>query len=502
MLRLCAVACTFWAFVAVCASARPQTLPTSAQPPNDPAKSPAPKAHPATDGLVASTGLPITLATALHLANARALDVQLAAARVQAASAALERAQVLWLPTLNLGGDYARHDGQIQDVAGSVFTTSRSSLFLGAGPTLNIALSEALLAPLAARQVAAARRADLQTATNDTTLAVSEAYFTVQQARGELIWAEANVRYAEDLVRRAEQLAPGIAPTVEANRARYELTRRKLAVTTAQERWRVAGADLARLIRLDPAMHVEPLEPPYLKVTLVNPATPLDDLIALGLTNRPELAARQMLVQATLALLRQERLRPLMPSVILRPAVTSPTNLLAGGYFGGGINSDMRNFGARGDWDVQLVWELQNLGLGNRARQRERQAEYEAALVEVFRIQDRVAADVVQAHAQVESAQQRLKDADAGLREAAETLRLSLEGLSQTRRAGDVLILVVRPSEAVQALQGLAQASTDYYAAVADYDRAQFRLYRALGQPAQSLALPGADGLGTSGGAR
>ena len=42
--------------------------------------------------------------------------------------------------------------------------------------------------------------------------------------------------------------------------------------------------------------------------------------------------------------------------------------------------------GARGDWDVQLVWELQNLGLGNRARQRERRTEHQAALIEAFQI--------------------------------------------------------------------------------------------------------------------
>jgi hypothetical protein len=37
-------------------------------------------------------------------------------------------------------------------------------------------------------------------------------------------------------------------------------------------------------------------------------------------------------------------------------------------------------------------------------------------------------------------------------------------------------------------VQALAQAYIDYYGAVADANRAQFRLYRALGQPAQHLA--------------
>jgi hypothetical protein len=51
-----------------------------------------------------------------------------------------------------------------------------------------------------------------------------------------------------------------------------------------------------------------------------------------------------------------------------------------------------------------------------------------------------------------------------------------------------VILLAIRPQEVVAAIQALAQAYNDYYGAVADYNRAQFRLYRALRQPAQALA--------------
>ena len=105
-----------------------------------------------------------------------------------------------------------------------------------------------------------------------------------------------------------------------------------------------------------------------------------------------------------------------------------------------------------------------------------------------FRVQDRVAAEVAQAVAQVQSARERLGDAEVGFREALDSFAKNLEGLSQTRRAGEFLILVVRPQEVVAAVQALGQANADYYGAVADYNRAQFRLYRALGQPAQCLA--------------
>ena len=68
--------------------------------------------------------------------------------------------------------------------------------------------------------------------------------------------------------------------------------------------------------------------------------------------------------------------------------------------------------------------------------------------------------------------------------------------MGQTRRpGGNVILLVIRPQEAVASVQALSQAYYDYYGSVADYNRAQFRLYRALGNPAQSLACEGSPGI-------
>lgn len=430
---------------------------------------------------------PINLPTALKLANARSLDVALASERVRVAQAQLERARVLWLPNIYLGADYARHDGQIQDVGGTVFTTSKGSLLVGGGPTMVFAVSDALYSPLAARQDVRAREAAVQAARNDNTFAVAEAYFNVQQARGELAGAEDAHKKAEELLRKTTELAKDLAAPVDVARARADLARRRQAVESARERWRTASADLARLLRLEPTVLVEPLEAPHLQVTLVPPEQSVDDLVILGLTNRPELASQRALVDATLARLRQERLRPLIPSVAIRGASANPSGQLMGGYFGGGHNDTLTNFGGRIDVDVQVLWELQNLGLGNRARVNERKAENQVALLELFRTQDRVAAEVAQAYAQVTSARGRLAEAEEGVKAAADSAQKHLEGLGQTQRAGNVLILVIRPQEATAAIGALAQAYGDYYGAVADYDRAQFRLYRALGQPADVL---------------
>src|SRR5579872_7206048 len=64
--------------------------------------------------------LPIDLATALQYSGSRPIDVQLAHERVRGAGAALLQANALWLPSITIGGDYFRHDGDIQDSSGTI----------------------------------------------------------------------------------------------------------------------------------------------------------------------------------------------------------------------------------------------------------------------------------------------------------------------------------------------------------------------------------------------
>jgi outer membrane protein TolC len=443
--------------------------------------------------------LPIYLPTALKLAGARPIDVEVAARRIELAVALLERAHVLWLPTVVIGADYFRHDGQIQDVAGKVFGTSKGALLFGAGPAAFISVTDALFEPLVARQVVQARTAELQSAKNDTILAVAEAYFNVQQARGELAGALDAAHRAEEVVRKAQALVPGgLVPPVEVSRTRAEAARRRQAVEAARERWRTVSAELNRILRLDPAALIEPLEPPHLEVTLVDPKYSVDDLILVGMSNRPELIAQQALVQATLAQIRQEKLRPLIPNLLFRGASTNPAGTLGVGVFGGGLNGTLSNFSARTDLDIQLLWELRNLGFGNFALMKVRGSEAQLAELELFRTQDRVAAEVTQAHAQVRSAAARLRDAESGLKEAVESANKNFSGMSETQTAGKVALLVIRPQEVVASVQALAQAYADYYGAIGDYDRAQFRLYRALGHPAQWLIIPGCPEAGSA----
>src|SRR5207249_3500277 len=123
---------------------------------------------------------PINLATALRLSDARPLIVAAAQASVWVAEAQLTRAKVLWVPALNLGFDYIRHDGGGPDFNKGILTAPSVNFFYaGGGMWGNIPLTDALFEPLAARQVLNSRHWDIQAAKNDALLQTAAAYFNV-----------------------------------------------------------------------------------------------------------------------------------------------------------------------------------------------------------------------------------------------------------------------------------------------------------------------------------
>ena len=430
--------------------------------------------------------LPINLATALYLSNGRPLVIASAQASVELAAAQYQGTRVLWLPDLHFGLDWYHHEGAIQATSGAIEFDSFSGYGAGGGLTMNFGVTDAIFQPLAARQQLSAREWDVQTARNDAMLGTAQSYFDVQEARGRLAGVLDTAVKSEKLVKRVESLAGGLVPGVEVDRAKALLADLNAQAAVSRTNWRVASARLARVLRLNPGSVAVPLEPPHLQITLIAPQFSVDDLIPCGLMNRPELASQRAAVQATLELLRQERLRPLLPSVVLEGS--GPGGTVMGGVFGGGQGGSVGTSGGRTDVSAGLVWTLNNLGLGNRALIRARAADQEKALIELFNIQDQVAQEVVQAHAQVEGARVEILQAETSVKEANITFLGMLEALSQTRGVGDSLQLVVRPQEAVAALQQLNQAYDQYFIAIASYNRAQFQLFHALGYPSRILA--------------
>ena len=431
---------------------------------------------------------PINLATALRLSDARPLIVAAAQASTWVAEAQLAHAKILWIPSFNLGFDYIRHDGGGPDFNKGILTAPSTNFFYGGvGTWENMALADIIYEPLAARQVLNSRNWDIQAAKNDALFKTAEAYFNVHRSRGKYAGSLYTVERGHELVDRIARLSKDLVPAVEVDRARNLVADLEQRATSEREAWRVHSADLTQVLRLDPRAVVVPLERDHLQVTLIDPARPLDDLIPVALTNRPELGSHQALVQAALQRLKREKIRPLVPSILINGFQT-PNEELQAGIFGLGPNSSLNQWTGRVDLSYQPLWQLDAFGLGNLARIKEQRGEQSRAIVDLFMTQDRVAADVTRAHARLQSATARVRQADRALRTAIITFNGNYEGLGQTMRFGDVLELVNRPQEVVFALQLMKTAFDEYFMTVADYNRSQFELFHALGYPAREVA--------------
>ena len=182
----------------------------------------------------------------------------------------------------------------------------------------------------------------------------------------------------------------------------------------------------------------------------------------------------------------REKYRPLLPTILVNGFQT-PGELLQVGVFGIGPNSSLNQFRGRDDVSVQAVWQLEGLGFGNIARVKAQRGQEARAIIELRDAQDMVARDVTRAQARVQSAAARILQADRALRTGIVTFNGHLEGLEQSRRLGNTLVLAFRPQEAVYSLDLLSTAFREYFTTVAEYNRAQFDLFHSLGYPAREV---------------
>jgi outer membrane protein TolC len=435
--------------------------------------------------------LPIDLPTALRLVSAANPTIRLARERVREAYARQQQAQVLWLPNLWVGGNpyaptflpnFYHHDGNTQNQRGEVFEVVRSNAAFSAGVTMEFDLGEAIFAPLVARRLTAAQAAQARTVTNDVQLDVALTYLELLRAYGELAVNAETLANSERMVKIGQQVQDaGFGKTPgDLNRLRAELELRKQEKTDFEGHAAVASARLAQLLLVDPTLDLRPLDASILPIALVPTAGNLDDLVGVGLLNRPELAESRALVAAALARWRQARTAPLIPSLQV---------MYFGGVFGGGTPG-LRDFAGRDDFLAQASWQLHNAGLGDLYRSREGRARYNEANLHVLEIEAQVGAEVTAAAKSARARERSLADAEEGVRQAEEMWRRVLRWTTEVG-------FRVRRFEALELLtaeQALNQARKQYLTAVIEYNKAEFRLYAAMGHPSLE-ALPCATAL-------
>ena len=151
-------------------------------------------------------------------------------------------------------------------------------------------------------------------------------------------------------------------------------------------------------------------------IELVDATLPISDLIATGLASRPETRQQQGEIWAAGHRVNQEHIRPWLPNLQVGSSA---------GNFGGGQGSNYANSSGRSDVDVLAVWEVENLGYGNRARRQRTCSELREATLRRNWVHDQIKSEIVAAASDVQGYREQIEIAHDAAERARDTYEMN-----------------------------------------------------------------------------
>jgi outer membrane protein TolC len=408
---------------------------------------------------------PIDLPTALRLAGAQNLDIQIARERLAEAKAL--QASSLWqfFPSLSPGITYRQHDDTIQDVAGNIIDVHKYSYAPGAMIAAQVDLGDAWYKSLTAKQVANAANHALDAQRQEAVLAAAHGYFDISLARAAIGVAAESVRISADYDQQLQNaVGAGLAFKGDQLRVRVQLERSQLALRVAEEQQRLASARLAQVLRLDPTVELTPEDATLAPLTLMDTNIALAPLVQQALSSRPELKQNQALVAASRETKKGAVYGPLIPSLGAQAFF---------GGLGGGRRGVSDEFGVQEDYMVGLSWRVGPGGMFDFNRVDAAASRLRIAELSGQKVEDEITRQVIDAFTKFQSLSDQLTVAQR-------VLAVAEEGLNLARQRREFAVGVVL--ETIQSEQDLTRARLDYLKAVAEFNKAQYSLSKATGK--------------------
>jgi outer membrane protein TolC len=407
----------------------------------------------------------IDLPTALRLAGARNVDLQIARERLKEAEANHQIAVEQFFPWIAPGASYHRRDGLAQAVpAGTISDAHFQSYSPGVSLSAQMALGDAIYNSLAARQLARASNHALETQLQESVLLSAQGYLELAKAKALVEVIRQALATSRDYQQQLHvAVEAGIAFKGDEFRVQGETERYEISLRQTLEQQRLASALLAQVLHLDARIELAPQEAELARLTLVETNSTLEALVVRALASRPELRQSQASVAAAQAGKDAALFGPLIPSIGAQAF---------GGGLGGGPDNGPSNFGPEGDYTFGVSWRLGPGGLFDPGRINAGKARLAAARLSGVKLKDVIVTQVVSTQARVLSLDSQIELAKRNLATADQTLRLTRE----RKQFGVGIVL-----EDIQAQQALTQARSGYVTAVAEYNKAQYALNRAIG---------------------
>jgi outer membrane protein TolC len=407
----------------------------------------------------------IDLPTTLRLAGAQNLDVQIARERLAEAKANHAAAVAQFFPWISPSFIYRQHDDKLQDSPGNIIDVHKYSYEPGALLAARVDVGDALYKSLAAKQLVKAADHALDAQRQDTVIAAAQGYYELAFAQGAVGVAKESLRINSDNEQQiGHAVDAGIAFKGDALRVTVQKQRSQLTLHQAMEQQRVSAARLAQVLHLDPSVELVALDADLAPLALIGTNAGLDSFVQQSLTQRPELKQNQALLRASREANNGAVYGPLIPTVG------------AQGFFGGlggGRSGVGDTFGAQEDYAIGVSWRIGPGGLFDFTRTRATESRVKISELTLGKLHDDVTRQVVEAFTHWQSLNDQLNVAKQALQAAEEALRLA-----QQRKEFAVGIVL----ENIQAEQDLTRARLDYLKTVADFDRAQYALLKAIGK--------------------
>ncbi len=414
--------------------------------------------------------LPINLDTVLRLAEEQNGQIALAREKLREAYAEQDVAKSAWLPAINVGTAYYRHEGGIQNEDGTLTHSSSGAVLAGVDVMGRLDPREAIYARVNAERKVWQQKGELSRVTSETLLEAATTYIDLLAARtGEAI-AGRTLKDEKAILDQARGIAkaePGTQFAVEGFEA--EVFGLRQAVAKLHRQGDAAATKLAYLLGLGPGVELVPADSKLIPIELVDPNTPTEQLVSQALTNGP--GVRQL--EGLLAVITEAREKAKGPGRFLPIMEVRATE----GAFGAGA-------GARLDWDnrfdlgVQARWNLTDLFT---ARDQQRLADSRIQQVHLTYqdVRAKLTAGVQEAQAASLSGREELRLAGDAVRHANQGYELSNKRLKDNVPGSTT-------AEVAAYIRGLQSAYLNYVSVVSEYDKAQLRL----------LVLTGAAGSG------
>jgi outer membrane protein TolC len=411
-------------------------------------------------GIQTTKKIPVTLPTILKLAGANNLTIKQYELQYELSLAQIDKAREWFLPTISVGPTMHYLNGAAMQTTGVVLhDVTQKELWLGGGFAGKLDFNTGVFDVMAKKQQSAAIKFESQAQRNNIILEAIADYY-------DLMVAQFNYNELYNLLAQADTLTAQVKVQVDAGiryQSEYLLAQSNynhiyFELSDAQVQMNKKSNALLNILNIDTNALLISTDTGIAPVEIVKGIAD-SGLVSQYIQNRPEYKS----MQAELNSIRAEKKTTTVGLLLPKLEVGTPDALL--GTFG-------EPFYNTYILDAGLLWDIPIGRIIYKGELKTYNAEINIQQNTMQQFGNEVHQEVADARAQILLSAQQMSFSRQSLQQSGKAL---------TQSIGREKLGTVLPFEVFQSEQFYVQAEDDYLKAVSDYNKAEYRLYVAMG---------------------